>query len=95
MLNNRDDIDINITNQNMNANTNMNYNFMEPQTIQPIIEPMQERIVNKTIVHQVPHICPINTRIINNHVYKHTYCPRYTCCVENRVVPDNCCMNNF
>ncbi len=50
---------------------------------QPIIEPMQERVVNRTIVHEVPHVCPIQTKIINHHVFKHTYEPAYSCCEEN------------
>jgi len=94
----RDDLDINITNQNVN--TNMNDNFMNSQmmmqqpmmgsVMSPIIEQGQERIVNRTFVHEVPHVCPINTRIINNHIYRHTYQPRYTCCEENVVTNEQC-----
>ena len=29
------------------------------------------------------HVCPIHTRIINHHIYKHTYRPCYTCSEEN------------
>lgn len=36
------------------------------------------------------HVCPINTRIINNHIYKHTYQPRYTCTEENVVTNQQC-----
>lgn len=101
----RDDFDINITNQNvntnMNDNMNMNFNEMEGygmpmQPVQmgsvmsPVIEPGRERIVNRTFVHEVPHVCPINTRIINNHIYRHTYQPRYTCCEENVVTQQQC-----
>lgn len=97
----RDDLDINITNQNINANMNdnMNYNEMgeynmmpvqQGSMMSPIIEPGRERIVNRTFIHEVPHVCPINTRIINNHIYKHTYQPRYTCCEENIVTQQQC-----
>lgn len=100
----RDDLDINITNQNVNLNDNMNFNEMEnyampmqmPMQAQmgsvmsPIIEPGRERVVNRTFVHEVPHICPMNTRIINNHIYRHTYQPRYTCCEENVVTQQQC-----
>ena len=51
----------------------------------PIKEAVKERCVHRTIVHEVPHICPIRTRIINHHVYKHTYRPEYSCCEENTV----------
>ena len=97
----RDDIDINITNQNVNDNMNYNYNEMTNygmstqapmmgNVMSPIVEPGRERIVNRTFVHEVPHVCPINTRIINNHIYRHTYQPRYTCCEENVVTQEQC-----
>ena len=40
------------------------------------------------------HVCPIRTRIINHHVYRHTYRPEYSCCEENVVSNINqgsCC----
>lgn len=97
----QEDIDININNSNSNINSNMNdnmnYNFNQmgdfgigDSMMSPIVEPGRERIVNRTFVHEVPHICPINTRIINNHVYKHTYQPRYTCCEENTCTNVQC-----
>ncbi len=51
----------------------------------PIYECPQERCVHRQIVHEVPHVCPVNTRIINHHIYKHTYTPCYTCTEENEV----------
>lgn len=93
----QDDIDINITNQNVNDNTNMNMNsnmmggtYAGSTMNSPIVEPGRERVVNRTFVHEVPHVCPINTRIINNHIYRHTYQPRYTCCEENVVTQQQC-----
>ena len=101
----QDDIDINITNtntntnQNVNMNDNMNYNYNEGydmgmpvmgNVMNPIVEPGRERIVNRTFVHEVPHVCPINTRIINNHIYRHTYQPKYTCSEENVVTQQQC-----
>lgn len=97
----QEDVDINITNTNTNQNfntnmnDNMNFNsqmggFSMGDVMNPIVEPGRERVVNRTFVHEVPHICPINTRIINNHVYKHTYQPRYTCCEENTCTNVQC-----
>ena len=82
------DIDVNINGMGMNQG-----GYMQATTQSPIIEPMQERQVNRTIIHQVPHVCPIRTRIINHHIYKHTYVPEYTCSEENVCtnVDDNCC----
>ena len=62
----------------------------------PVQECPQERVCHREFVHNVPHIVPINTRIINHHVYRHTYTPVFTSCEENVVsnVYDNC-PNNF
>lgn len=51
----------------------------------PIIECPCERVVNRQFCHQIQHIQPIHTRIINNHVYNHSFVPQYTCCEENRI----------
>lgn len=63
----------------------------------PIMEAPIEKCVQKDIIHEVEHICPINTRIINNHIYKHVYIPQYSCCEEDIVTNiDECgCANNF
>lgn len=89
------DIDVNMTNSNAMSSMGQ----MVPGSISaPIIEPMQERIVNRTIMHEVPHVCPIRTKIINNHVYRHTYSPAYSCCEENTCTNVQCgsccCFNN-
>ena len=67
------DVDINMMNNNPMNNMPMNNNGV------------QERVINRTFVHEVPHTCPIHTRIINHHIYKHTYSPMYTCTEENEV----------
>lgn len=62
--------------------------------MQPVYEQPIEKCVHRTICHEVPHVCPINTKIINHHVYKHTYSPCYSCCEENEVCQINegsCC----
>lgn len=60
----------------------------------PIYECPKERCVHREIIHDVPHVVPINTRIINHHIYRHTYRPCYTCTEENEVCNINEC-NNF
>ena len=90
------DIDINITNQNVNTNTNSNMNMMGGfgeqmgTTSCPVVETPRERCVYRNIYHEVPHVCPINTKVINNHIYRHTYQPRYTCSEENVVSNVQC-----
>ena len=54
-------------------------------TCSPVFECPTERCIHRNIYHCVPHICPVNTRIINHHIYKHTYSPSYSCCEENEV----------
>ena len=61
-----------------------------------IMEKPIEKCVQKDIIHEVEHICPINTRVINNHIYKHVYIPQYTCCEEDVVTNvDDCSCNNM
>lgn len=59
----------------------------------PIMECPQERVIHRNICYEVPHVIPINTRIVNHHIYRHTYQPCFTCCEENEVcnVYDNHC----
>ena len=62
-----------------------------PNMCAPIYECPEERCVHKQIIHEVPHIKPINTRIINHHIYRHTYTPCYTCTEENEICNVNAC----
>ena len=72
------DVDMDFNNMPFDPNMEINGGAQAP-----IVEPMQERIINRTIVHNVPHICPLQTKIVNHHVFKHTYQPSYSCCEEN------------
>ena len=89
------DIDVNMTNSNAMSSMGQ---MTQGSVSAPIIEPMQERVINRTIMHEVQHVCPIRTKIINNHVYRHTYSPAYTCCEENTCTNIQCgsccCFNN-
>ena len=66
-----------------------------PEMCPPIYECPQERCVHREIIHEVPHVQPINTRIINHHIYRHTYTPCYTCTEENEVCNVNACGPRF
>lgn len=89
-----------ITNEmNMEVNTFNNASMpmaggnMQPSccsTQSPIIEPMKERCIHREICHEVPHVCPMRTRIINHHIFKHTYRPDYSCQEENVVSNVQC-----
>ena len=56
----------------------------------PIESPVQQRCIHKTIVHEVPHVCPIHTKVINHHIYRHTYRPAYSCSEENTCTNVQC-----
>lgn len=91
------DIDNNSGNIDIDLNQDQMTNaggMMMGTTQAPIIEPVRERVVNRTIEHVVPHVCPVRTRIVNHHVFKHTYQPSYSCCEENvceNVQCGSCC----
>lgn len=83
-------------NMDVDMNMNVGVNSIMGPVNAPIMEPVQERVVNRTIVHEVQHVCPIRTRIVNHHVFKHTYQPSYSCCEENvcsEVQENPCCMH--
>lgn len=85
-------------NENMEMNKTMTNNFNDgvccgTNACPPVMECPQERVCHRQMCYEVPHIIPINTRIINHHVYRHTYQPMYTCTMEDEVsnVYDNKC----
>ena len=83
----------NVINNDMNVDVDMtgyNNSMMPQQNMMNMNEGVQQRVINRTFVHEVPHTCPIHTRIINHHVYKHTYRPVYTCSEENTVSNIQC-----
>lgn len=51
----------------------------------PIVEAPIEKCVKRDIFHEVQHVCPVHTKVINNHIYRHTYVPQYSCSEENVV----------
>jgi len=61
-------------------------NCMEQQIVKPTIT----KCVEKEFYHEVPHVCPIHTHVINRHVYKHTYTPQYSCSEENQIINNDC-----
>lgn len=73
-VNNDNDLNVTMTNNDMSSGT---------PTGGCMNNGVRERVVHRTYVHDVPHTCPIHTRIINHHVYRHTYRPVYTCSEEN------------
>lgn len=61
---------------------------------QVITEPVITNCIEKEFVHEVPHVCPIHTHVINRHIYNHTYTPQYSCSEEDQIINNdngNCC----
>lgn len=81
------------------SDMSMNYGYgasmqLEGVTCPVVYECPIERVCHREICHHVPHVCPINTRVVNHHIYRHTYTPQYTCCEENEkcdVYEGSCC----
>ena len=70
-----------------------NKNFsMQGVNCPPICECPIEKCCTRDIHHCVEHIVPINTKIINHHIYHHVYKPVYTCSEENICSNDPGCM---
>ncbi len=83
----------NSTDAGMNYGYSMNMGMVSNGCVMPpVYECPQERVCNRDFIYEVPHIIPINTRIINHHIYKHSYSPCYTSCEENVVsnIYDGC-----
>ena len=51
----------------------------------PVYECPCEKVCHREINHQIEHIQPVHTRIINHHIYHHYYTPCFTSCEENVV----------
>lgn len=76
---------------NVSVNNNPN---MGSCCVEPIYECPEERVCHRYFCYDVPHIKPCNTRVINHHVYRHTFMPYHTCCEENvveNVFDRKCC----
>ena len=84
-------------NQENNINNDMNIAndncSLEGIKYPSMCECPQERCCTRQIHHNIEHIIPINTKIINHHIYHHIYKPVYTCTEENICSSDStCCM---
>lgn len=61
---------------------------------QPIMECPQVRCCHRVINYEVPHIIPCHTKMINHHVYRHTYQPCFSYSEEDEcseVYDQKCC----
>lgn len=65
-----------------------------PMMCGPIMECPQVRCCHRVINYEVPHIIPCHTKMINHHVYRHTYKPCYSYSEENEsseIYEPHCC----
>ena len=61
---------------------------------QPIVEPAVNNCVEKEIFHEVEHIVPVHTHVVNKHIYNHSYRPEFTCSEEEVVINNECGIPN-
>lgn len=60
----------------------------------PVMECPQVRCCHRVINYEVPHIIPCHTKMVNHHVYRHTYQPCYSYSEEDEsseIFEPNCC----
>lgn len=84
---------------NMNTMNTMPYGSCCPMPscttmCPPVYECPQERVCHRTINYEVPHMIPCHTKMINHHVYHHSYTPCYSYSEEDEysnVYGNRCC----
>ena len=72
-----------------NERQNM-FNMQRPMMECEIVEQPITKCIEKEFYHEVLHVCPIHTHVINKHIYKHTYRPQYSCSEECQNVNIDC-----
>lgn len=72
---------------------NRDFNCCKPNN--QVIEPVINKCVEKEFYHEVSHVVPIHTHVVNKHIYTHTYTPEYTCSSEDVVINDCGKQNGF
>jgi hypothetical protein len=53
-------------------------------------DPGVTNCVEKEFYHEVQHIIPVHTHVVNKHIYNHTYTPEFTCSEESQIVNNEC-----
>lgn len=61
--------------------------------MQPIIEPVVTNCVEKEYFHEVEHIIPMHTHVVNKHIYNHVYRPQFSCSEECQMMNNECSGN--
>lgn len=83
----------------MNNNQGFNQGMInqENMTLPPIVT-RQTNVVHRYFVINQPHICEMETKVVNHYIKRHQYIPKPLCCEENTYCEENlgCCpgMNN-
>ena len=78
----------------MNNQGFINQGFVNQEVQQlPSIVTRQTNVVHRYIVVEQPHICEMETKVINHFIKRHKYIPRPLCCEENTYCEENlgCC----
>lgn len=62
----------------------------EREIVEQVMEPTITKCIEKNFMHEVPHVCPMHTHVINKHIYNHTYTPQFTCSEETQIINNDC-----
>ena len=60
-------------NKNCCSDRQMGYGMPMENMGCPIVEPAINKCIEREFCHNVEHVCPIHTHVINKHIYNHTY----------------------
>ena len=85
---------MNMDNMNMAPRMGMGCCPSQVMMCPPIMECPQVQCCHRVINYEVPHIIPCHTKVINHHIYKHTYQPCYSYSEEDEtseVYEPRCC----
>lgn len=55
-----------------------------------VTDPAINKCIEREFMHEIKHIQPIHTHIINRNIYTHTFVPQYSCSEECQVVDMGC-----
>jgi hypothetical protein len=68
-----------------------------PNPCGPIVEPAIEKCIKRDFCHEVRHVCPVHTTVVNNHIFRHVYDPQFSCSEQNVVtnLDPGCGCNTF
>lgn len=78
----------------MDSNMNMFDNNCGVIKCAPVMECPRVNCCHRVINYEIPHIIPCQTKVVNHHIYRHTYTPCFSYSEEDEaseVYDQKCC----